>query len=514
MPSGKKDQDLQGINQISNIRRQNIVDFEIIASKLNSSVAGNSVRLNTVTNAIDVIGPIVVENSAELGAALASGNISIRLLDGTYSLSQITVSSGTLHLLGSSETSTILLLPPSGTISVNHASGLILTGNASIDVGVNPGVAHVSGMTTGQMPQFSWIGSQLVIDDVPYRVNRVVSGELSGIAQIELVDPYTSSSFIGKPFKLMYMIEGFVLSDMTVVSASNSGIIDVRRAKYALIENVTVKGANVLSRVTSGLKMREVYFSIINNVDVWNTKWTSALLSDRYAYDLDSVYYSAIENCNIVNCVSNGFLINDTRNTVIDNVSFANLTGTAFRLTGSTTRAIITNNSVTAGVDGFVMTSTVSGCVIDNNIINVPGYSFNVSGTANFILSLNTIVNGTILIAAGNILDIIPVGSGVANIGSAQFPFQNLYLGTHVLSTDSQNLLFDNKPVAKVYVHTQTSGSTIWNVNHNMNSQNYTYSLFDNGGGWFMPDNITASGNNNIIVSLSDPIAGTGVFVF
>ena len=513
MPSGKKDQDLQGINQISNVRRQNIVDYEIIASKLNNSVAGNSVRLNPITNAIDVIGPIVVEDSTQLIAALSSGITSIRLLDAVYVLPQINVPSGTLHLFGSSETGTIITLPPSGTISVNHRSGLVLTGYATINSS-NPGVAYVSGMAPGNMPQFSWIKSQLVIDDIPYSVNRVVSGELSGVAQIELIDPYTGSSFTAKPFKLMYMIDGFLMSNLTVVSASDSGIIDVQRVKYCLLENVTVKGANVLSRSTSGLRLKETYMAIINNVDVVNTKWTSSLLSDRYAYELDNVFYSSIENGNIFNCVSNGFLLKDVRHTVIDNISFANVAGKGFYMQGATYNTIITNNSISVGTDAFVGTGTISGNVIDNNLINAQGYAFNVSGTANFILSLNTILNGTISIAAGNILDIIPVGSGVANIGSSQFPFQNLYLGTHVLSTDSTNLLFDNKKVARVYVHNQSTGSTTWNVAHNMNSQNFSFTLLDANKNEFIADNVVASGNNNIIVSLSDPISGTGVFVF
>ncbi len=304
--SGKNNRKLQGPGQLENIRRESIVDGEITAAKLNADVVGSGLRLNPITNSIELEAFVSVNTSSGLIEAITSGSMYIFLADGTYDIPQITVQSGTLQLTGQSKHGVQIVLSPSGTINVNHVSGVILSGSAAINQS-NPGIVVISGgNVSGNAPLLSWENSYIVLDDIPYSVLRISSGEISGIAELELVEPWTQATFASKPFKLMYLVEDFLLRNLTIRSASESGVVDVERAINAAIENVRIQGLDVTNRETSGLRLKKTYQSIFSAVEILHTR---SDVQEQYAIILDDVHYSNFYNMNLFNVNSSAICV-------------------------------------------------------------------------------------------------------------------------------------------------------------------------------------------------------------
>jgi hypothetical protein len=64
------------------------------------------------------------------------------------------------------------------------------------------------------------------------------------------------------------------------------------------------------------------------------------------------------------------------------------------------------------------------------------------------------------------------------------------------------------------YVHVQESLSTAWRVEHNKNSLNYTWNIWDESGSAILPDNIVSLDENNLDIIFAAPISGKAIFSF
>lgn len=62
------------------------------------------------------------------------------------------------------------------------------------------------------------------------------------------------------------------------------------------------------------------------------------------------------------------------------------------------------------------------------------------------------------------------------------------------------------------YIHKQTDLSLTWEVVHAKNSKYFTFTLFDETGHVFYPDDVYAQDDNIILVKFTTPCTGTGVF--
>lgn len=335
MASGKQNRPIQGQTQVRNVRRDSIVDKEVTAAKLNPDVVGNGLVLNPTTNAIDFIGSVFVSNTSELSEALASGETNIFLRNGNYILPELSINSDVFQLTGESKDGVNLSLPPSGTINITHPSGLIVTGEANLNIS-NPGIVEIAGgNVSGNAPLFSWQGANLVIDNLPYKVLRVSSGEVSGVAEIELTEPWTGlSSFTNKEFKLLYLREGVALQNFTITSASDSGIIYINKAKDISFNNVNIKGFNILDRATSGIKGKYIYQSSFLNTNLSFTNAESDQF-DRNSIELEESHYLIFDNLQLYNSDSSGLKVFNSSFINFTNLKVANLNGRGFTIIDS-----------------------------------------------------------------------------------------------------------------------------------------------------------------------------------
>ena len=327
-------QPIKGVHQIRDVITEAIRDYAVTAIKLNPDVPGNALELDTTTNKINFIGQTIVKTPTELEVAISSGETNIYLANGTYSLEQLDIQYP-VRLSGESKEGVIIDVSPSGSVAVNHASGTVLTGGANLD-STSPGIVTVSGMATGYMPQLSWQGAKLVLDDVPYTVNRVASGEVSGVAILEMSEPYTRESFSGKSFKLMYMLDYTILENLTVTSAENDGILDVDRVCNFQLSNVNIRGLDVINKNSYGLNLNEVYFATVDDTTISFTKTQSPFNEiSQYSVYMDDVHYSNFNDLKIRNTNSNALYMTENSFVTFNNPDVVNVDGVPFKIEDS-----------------------------------------------------------------------------------------------------------------------------------------------------------------------------------
>lgn len=61
------------------------------------------------------------------------------------------------------------------------------------------------------------------------------------------------------------------------------------------------------------------------------------------------------------------------------------------------------------------------------------------------------------------------------------------------------------------YIHTQSSASATWNINHNLDQNYVAVTIYDNTGEVVMPDTIVNVDEDNTTVTFSEAVAGTAV---
>lgn len=62
-----------------------------------------------------------------------------------------------------------------------------------------------------------------------------------------------------------------------------------------------------------------------------------------------------------------------------------------------------------------------------------------------------------------------------------------------------------NRPA---YVHTQSSASLTWTVEHNLGTTDLIVQTYDSTGAMFIPDSIIATSANQVVVTVSESITG------
>ena len=67
---------------------------------------------------------------------------------------------------------------------------------------------------------------------------------------------------------------------------------------------------------------------------------------------------------------------------------------------------------------------------------------------------------------------------------------------------------------SNMFVHSQSTASTTWEINHNMNSRHFTYTLFDASGKEISPDSCNILDENNLSLSFQAAQAGEATFAF
>lgn len=107
--------------------------------------------------------------------------------------------------------------------------------------------------------------------------------------------------------------------------------------------------------------------------------------------------------------------------------------------------------------------------------------------------------NGTTLV--------IPDAVTVISDNSVQVVFSGPFTG-------SIHVLYFDVPSATGYAHTQASGSTVWNINHALNSSAAIVQIYTTAGSLIIPDSVVILDSNNIQVTFASPQTGTANIVF
>jgi hypothetical protein len=63
------------------------------------------------------------------------------------------------------------------------------------------------------------------------------------------------------------------------------------------------------------------------------------------------------------------------------------------------------------------------------------------------------------------------------------------------------------------YTHTQSSGATVWNINHKLNTTSVNVQVYDNASQVLIPDTITTVDANNVQIVFNYALAGRAVVV-
>lgn len=66
--------------------------------------------------------------------------------------------------------------------------------------------------------------------------------------------------------------------------------------------------------------------------------------------------------------------------------------------------------------------------------------------------------------------------------------------------------------IENTYTHSQASPSTIWNINHRLNTTDFVYQIFDNTGSTIVA-NIDIIDADNTSITFGEPVAGTVTLV-
>jgi hypothetical protein len=61
------------------------------------------------------------------------------------------------------------------------------------------------------------------------------------------------------------------------------------------------------------------------------------------------------------------------------------------------------------------------------------------------------------------------------------------------------------------YIHYETSGSTTWTINHNLNTGTPVVQCYGSDQKMFIPNNIEITSNNQVVVTTSSPVYGRAV---
>ncbi len=139
---------------------------------------------------------------------------------------------------------------------------------------------------------------------------------------------------------------------------------------------------------------------------------------------------------------------------------------------------ISVNEANFTGIPQSAITNLVSDLAAKNSAIQFQDEGVN-AGTSGQINRVNFVGNNIIASAAGNVLTVTVVSGNV----------------------DS-------------YVHTQTTPSTTWTINHNKGTRNFVINTFNEVGNMFLPLNISAPTVNQILVTHSNATSGTATIIF
>ena len=240
---------------------------------------------------------------------------------------------------------------------------------------------------------------------------------------------------------------------------------------------------------------------------------------------------------------------------VTGNISAGNVSATTFTgaLTGNATTAgtVITaaqpNITSTGTLTSLAVTGNISagnatlGNLVTANFFTGNGYLLTGVGNATALVNGNSNVsipsaNGNVNISAvGNANIVVVTGTGVNvagtlnTTGNTVFSGANITLGavgnvkitggsnTQVLQTDgSGNLAWANS-VGGYYLHTQSSGNTVWNVVHNLNNQYVSVEPIDNTGnsytGRYNYPTVNYTNANALTLTFSSAVTGWAAVV-
>lgn len=365
---------IQGRHQIEDVVTKNIRDNAVTGEKLNSNVAGRAITYNEVTNQLDYVGELFVDTEAQLIDAVNSGNVNIRVVAGEYFLSNLNVEKP-VRFIGDNKIDTIINLTPSGSINFQPSGTLLVSGLAEINVGSNAGIIALSEITpSGSVETLGWQGAYIVLDDIPYKVNRITSGEAGGNreALLELGDTYSADSFSGKSFKLQYMLDYSSLENITVISSRDdsidNGIVNVRQVNNFRTDNVEIRNSAPRTKNVNGLMMEEVYLSTIKDLTVIGSK--AQIIEDFYQYaaTIENVYNTQFIDLNIIDCLSNGIYLDYSSNIIFSGLKEFNVAGTPITMLNSDKVLFSDSYIKTFGIDAQIKSSDY--VVVDNVLFN------------------------------------------------------------------------------------------------------------------------------------------------
>ena len=391
---------LKGTHQFTDVVTDDIRNYAVTAIKLNPDVAGNGITLDA-NNKISFTGYTIVKNEQELLYAIASGtssNISIK--DGVYNIGTSISITRPIALIGENKKTTLISLSPSGQIYFHNTSGTIVNGVAT-SIAENVISVHSLDMS-GSMTLGSYAGATLILDEIPFKVVSVISGEVGGTAVVQLSEPYAGNAFVNKPFRLEYLLDFVVLKNLGFSSAYNDGIVKIDRVRNLLIDDVEVRGSDVINNPSQGLNINGVYFGRISNLDVTLTKVTLPLSENKeYAIYLNNSRFISFDNINIYNTNSNGMYLLSNKFIEINGLKVANIDGNPLRVNSS--NDIVVNaseirnfglKSTILNSDQIVINGTIFASDVDTQAIEITESHTNLL-TNNFFNTYVRVINST-----------------------------------------------------------------------------------------------------------------------
>jgi hypothetical protein len=347
---------LKGTHQFTDVITDIIRNYAVTAIKLNPDVAGNGIILDE-NNKISFTGYTIVKNEAELAFQLASGTTTnILFKEGVYNIGDSLVLRKPYSFIGENKKNTLISLSPSGQIYFYPQSGQIVNGTATLQtestvILSNPDVS-------GTMTFGSYAGASLILDDIPYKVVSVISGEVTGTAVVQLSEPYTSPSFVGKSFKMQYLLDFVVLKNIGFSSAYNDGIIKIDSVRNLLIDDVEIRGSDVTNSPSQGLNINNTFFSRINNLDVTLTKVTLPLSENKeYGVYISNSRYISLSNVNIYNTNSNGIYLLSDKFIELDGLKVFGIDGNPLRISASENITVNSSSFKTFGLKSTILNS-------------------------------------------------------------------------------------------------------------------------------------------------------------
>lgn len=342
------------------------------------SLRPDSIDSNYITNGLAVNGSgqimldlfKVVDTDEKLYSYLNDASVNnIYVKNGSYILSGSVNITRNLRIVGETKDGvsiTVMTDNPSGTIMFDSSDSAEITGLCSFD-SLSKFHVTISGVPAGAAPIDSWVGADLILDSIPVKVSRIVSGDVAGVATVLLSEAYIKESFSNVPYNLRYLNSNVSIENLSIFAESN--ILLFNNVKSFNISNCNIVGKDPINLNSQGIVINNSYFGNIENVTIKYTKQSTASDNSEYAINISDSAYISMSKISIVDVASNGVRFFNTKNSTIIDSDIVRITGSAIKIQESKHINVSDNSFVNYGIYNRIIDS--DSITVDHNIYKI-----------------------------------------------------------------------------------------------------------------------------------------------